>query len=89
MSDTLRVFIVDDEAPARARMKARLADIAAEVPNQLGGEAAMGDEDETDHVNSAGGAGAVGPGPKRGGIFLMCTCEGKREATRLLKREVG
>ena len=44
MSDTLRVFIVDDEAPARARMKALLADIAAEVPNQLVGEAANGIE---------------------------------------------
>jgi two-component system response regulator AlgR len=27
------VFIVDDEAPARARLKALLADIATEVPN--------------------------------------------------------
>ena len=44
MSDALRVFIVDDEAPARARMKALLADIAAEVPNQLVGEAANGIE---------------------------------------------
>ena len=44
MSDALRVFIVDDEAPARARIKALLADIAAEVPNQLVGEAANGIE---------------------------------------------
>ncbi|PKO72569.1 MAG: DNA-binding response regulator, partial [Betaproteobacteria bacterium HGW-Betaproteobacteria-14] len=38
-TDTLRVFIVDDEAPARARMKALLADIAAELPNECVGEA--------------------------------------------------
>jgi two-component system response regulator AlgR len=44
VSDALRVFIVDDEAPARARMKTLLADIAAEVPNQLVGEAANGIE---------------------------------------------
>jgi len=44
MSEALRVFIVDDEAPARARIKALLADIAAEVPNQLVGEAANGIE---------------------------------------------
>ncbi len=44
MSEALRVFIVDDEAPARARMKTLLADIAAEVPNQLVGEAANGIE---------------------------------------------
>jgi two-component system response regulator AlgR len=44
MSEALRVFIVDDEAPARARMKALLADIAAELPNHLVGEAANGIE---------------------------------------------
>ncbi|MBZ0133941.1 MAG: response regulator, partial [Rhodocyclaceae bacterium] len=42
--DTLRVFIVDDEAPARARMKALLADIAVELPNECVGEAANGIE---------------------------------------------
>lgn len=40
----LRVFIVDDEAPARARLKALLADIAADLPNTLAGEAANGAE---------------------------------------------
>ncbi len=40
----LRVFIVDDEAPARARMKALLADIAAELSNVVVGEAANGVE---------------------------------------------
>ena len=40
----LQVFIVDDEAPARARMKALLADIAADLPNRLAGEAANGIE---------------------------------------------
>lgn len=44
MTEALRVFIVDDEAPARARMKALLADIAAEQPNVLVGEAANGVE---------------------------------------------
>jgi len=40
----LRVFIVDDEAPARARLKALLADVAPSVPNELAGEAANGIE---------------------------------------------
>ncbi len=35
-----RIFIVDDEAPARARMATLLSDIAAECPHQLLGEAA-------------------------------------------------
>jgi two-component system response regulator AlgR len=39
---TLSVMIVDDEAPARARLRDLLADIAAEVPNALVGEAANG-----------------------------------------------
>ncbi len=44
MSEALRILIVDDEAPARARLKALLADIAGEVPNRLAGEAANGIE---------------------------------------------
>jgi len=40
----LRVFIVDDEAPARERMKALLGDLAAELPNTVVGEAANGVE---------------------------------------------
>lgn len=39
---TLSVMIVDDEAPARARLRDLLADIAAEVPNALVAEAANG-----------------------------------------------
>lgn len=35
-----RLFIVDDEAPARARMKILLSDIAAECPHEVAGEAA-------------------------------------------------
>lgn len=35
-----RIFIVDDEAPARVRLVTLLADIAAECPHQLVGEAA-------------------------------------------------
>jgi len=37
---TLRLLIVDDEAPARARMKTLLSDIAGECPHQIVGEAA-------------------------------------------------
>jgi two-component system, LytTR family, response regulator AlgR len=39
---SLRVFIADDEEPARERLKALLADIAAEVPTELAGEAGNG-----------------------------------------------
>ncbi|MFA7267813.1 MAG: LytTR family DNA-binding domain-containing protein [Sterolibacterium sp.] len=38
----LRLLIVDDEAPARARLRNLLADIAAELPNAVAGEAADG-----------------------------------------------
>ena len=38
----LSVMIVDDEAPARARLRDLLADIAVEVPNTLVAEAANG-----------------------------------------------
>ena len=38
----LRVFIADDEAPARERLKELLADIAAELPTEVVGEAASG-----------------------------------------------
>jgi two-component system response regulator AlgR len=41
---TLKVFIVDDEAPARERLKALLGDIAAEVPTSVVGEARHGVE---------------------------------------------
>ncbi|HYD58778.1 MAG TPA: LytTR family DNA-binding domain-containing protein [Noviherbaspirillum sp.] len=34
-----RLYIVDDEAPARSRMKTLLSDIAAECPHELAGEA--------------------------------------------------
>lgn len=40
----LRVFLADDEAPARERLKELLADIAAELPTQVVGEAANGPE---------------------------------------------
>lgn len=40
----LRLLIVDDEAPARARLKNLLADIAGELPNLVAGEAADGVE---------------------------------------------
>jgi two-component system response regulator AlgR len=43
MSSTpLRVFIVDDEAPARSRLKELLGDLSGEVPNVVVGEAANG-----------------------------------------------
>jgi two-component system response regulator AlgR len=41
---SLRVFIVDDEAPARERLKELLGDIAAEVPTRVVGEARHGVE---------------------------------------------
>ena len=40
----LKVFIVDDEAPARERLKELLGDIAAEVPTSVVGEARHGVE---------------------------------------------
>ena len=40
MSAPLRVFIADDEAPARERLKALLTDIRAGLPTSLAGEAA-------------------------------------------------
>lgn len=42
MSAPLRVLIVDDEAPARARLRNLLADVEAEVPNSIVAEAADG-----------------------------------------------
>ena len=38
----LRVFIADDEAPARERIKELLGDIAAEIPTEIAGEARNG-----------------------------------------------
>lgn len=38
----LRVFIVDDEAPARNRLRVLLTDVANEMPNQIVGEAEHG-----------------------------------------------
>jgi two-component system response regulator AlgR len=38
----LRIFIADDETPARERLKELLADIAAELPTEVVGEAASG-----------------------------------------------
>lgn len=40
----IRVFIADDEAPARERLKELLQDIAGEVPTSVAGEAANGAE---------------------------------------------
>jgi two-component system response regulator AlgR len=42
--DPLRVLIVDDEAPARARLKDLLSDCAADVAHEIAGEAANGRE---------------------------------------------
>jgi two-component system response regulator AlgR len=39
---TLRLFIADDEAPARERLKELLQDIAAELPTEVVGEARHG-----------------------------------------------
>ncbi len=43
-NDPLRLLIVDDEAPARARLKDLLSDCAGEVDHELVGEAANGRE---------------------------------------------
>ena len=43
-TSALRVFIVDDEAPSRERLKELLGDIAAEVPTSVVGEARHGVE---------------------------------------------
>lgn len=42
MAEPLRVFIVDDEGPARARLRSLLEDSAGALPNQVVGEAACG-----------------------------------------------
>lgn len=44
MTDPLRILIVDDEAPARSRLKELLHDCAASQPLELAGEAANGSE---------------------------------------------
>jgi two-component system response regulator AlgR len=44
MSAPLRVLIVDDEAPARSRLRDLLADCAAAVPTEVVGEAGNGRE---------------------------------------------
>lgn len=41
-TSTLSVLVVDDEAPARARLRDLLADAAGEVPNEVVAEAANG-----------------------------------------------
>jgi two-component system response regulator AlgR len=42
MKDSLRIFLVDDEAPARARLKTLLGDIQPQCPHQVLGEAENG-----------------------------------------------
>jgi two-component system, LytTR family, response regulator AlgR len=42
MNQPIRILIVDDESPARARMRELLSDCAEEVPNEVVGEAASG-----------------------------------------------
>lgn len=44
MTEALRILIVDDEAPARSRLKELLHDCAASQPLELAGEAANGSE---------------------------------------------
>jgi two-component system response regulator AlgR len=44
MSAPVRVFLVDDEAPARSRLRELLGDLAATLPNVVVGEAANGRE---------------------------------------------
>lgn len=42
MSEALRILVVDDEAPARTRMRNLLSDIAGELPSHIVGEAGDG-----------------------------------------------
>ncbi len=42
MSEPLRILLVDDEAPARGRLREILADCGADTPNEVVGEAASG-----------------------------------------------
>ena len=49
----IRVFIADDEGPARDRLKELLQDIAADVPTVIAGEAANGVE-ALEHLPSSG-----------------------------------
>ena len=42
MAENSRILIVDDEAPARARLRTLLADIAGDFPHQIVGEAGDG-----------------------------------------------
>ncbi len=55
MTGALKVLIVDDEGPARSRMRDLLADIAPELPNELVGLAGNGVEAlrllETNHAD--------------------------------------
>jgi two-component system response regulator AlgR len=47
-----RLFIIDDEVPARSRMKTLLSDIAAECPHELVGEAGQA-QDALDAIAAA------------------------------------
>ncbi|MBK5103804.1 MAG: response regulator, partial [Burkholderiales bacterium] len=44
MNDVLKVVLVDDEAPARMRLKELIADCAPQVPAKVVGEAGNGKE---------------------------------------------
>lgn len=44
MSAALRILLVDDEAPARTRLRNLLSDLGGELPNRIVGEAADGVE---------------------------------------------
>ncbi|ANQ84156.1 LytR/AlgR family response regulator transcription factor [Azoarcus olearius] len=58
MNDTLRVLIVDDETPARTRLRDLLGDIGATCPNVVVGMAANGVE-ALRLIEQAGGADVV------------------------------
>ena len=49
----LKIFIADDEEPARERLKELLADVAEEIPTELAGEAKNGLE-AVERVSSSG-----------------------------------
>ena len=61
----LRVFIADDEAPARARLKELLADVRGEIATSVVGEAANGLE-VIERLPASGARGAAARHPDAG-----------------------
>ena len=67
----LRVFIADDEAPARERLRELLADIAAELSTEVAGEAQNGLE-TVERLPASGISGAAISVMLPLALVLMC-----------------